>query len=503
MLLIGRKANAQIITTCCERSRACGVLPGMTLAHARALVPNGSNAEVLTPPHEPAQDITALKALAHWAIRFSPLVTPDPPDGLLLNVTGCARLYGSEPRLLKLLHTAFTRLRFRVRLACAPTIGGARAVARYGEQPNAIIQPGEERDALGPLPIECLRLDPEIIRGLHEVNIDRVDHLLAIPRRELTARFDRHLLRRLDQALGRVTEIIEPIRPPEPMIVERVFDGPVRKLEAILLAARELIDALSRCLLEDEAGAMHLRLTLKRSDVSPLALELRLSHPSRDAKHLWSLLGPKVENANLGFGVEEITLRVLQSRRLEHDQTESPCGSNVQQIKQLNHAAGTLIDTLSHRLGPDRTLILRASESHRPERVAERRTAMDGGMQAPAMGELTPDDRPSILLAQPERIDVMAMTPDGPPYWLRWRGIAHELMSAHGPQRIAGEWWRALVRSGEDRATRDYYRVQDGNGRWLWIYRSVRTNRKAASGGSSGGSSGAASGGWFLHGFWT
>jgi protein ImuB len=43
-------------------------------------------------------------------------------------------------------------------------------------------------------------------------------------------------------------------------------------------------------------------------------------------------------------------------------------------------------------------------------------------------------------------------------------------MRADGPERIAEEWWRPGA-AGEFDAIRDYYRVEDEEGRRFWLFR--------------------------------
>ena len=75
--------------------------------------------------------------------------------------------------------------------------------------------------------------------------------------------------------------------------------------------------------------------------------------------------------------------------------------------------------------------------------------------------------RPLRLFAKPEPIDVMAQVPDGPPLRFRWRRVLHAVARAEGPERIAMEWWRNQSR----KPTRDYFRVEDEDGRRFWLYR--------------------------------
>jgi protein ImuB len=467
----------QLVACCCPRAASRGVMPGMPLAEATSLLAGMATMEA---PWEPRRDAAALAALASWSIRFSPLAAPDPPDGLLLDVTGCRRLYPDERRLLNRVGNSLEQLGIRSRLAVAGTIGAAWALARFGAQERSVIEAGGERSAIEPLPIEALRLDPATVEALREVNIDRVGQLLAIPRLELAARFDERLLQRLDQAIGDRPEVIDPVRPGEPIVAERAFDGAVADLEPLLVAARELVDAASAALERVESGATWLVFTMVRLDASPVHAALRLCRPSREARHLWSLLRPRLEQMNLGCGVERIELCVRAARRLAHRQIEHTLAAGRSDAVAADRASGELIDTLTHRLGPERALRIRVVESHRPERVTQCVPAMDAATAASGPAAIAADDRPSRLLARPEPVEVMAMTPEGPPISIRRGGARRDIIAAHGPQRVSGEWWN----SGADQATRDYFKVQDSGGRWLWIFREPESRR------------------WFVHGEW-
>lgn len=485
ILLTSLDHGRQIVAHCCPRSAAKGVHPGMTLTHARALI---GNQPVVDQEHQPRRDAAALRALAHWAIRFTPLVAPDPPDGLLLDVSGCDRLYGGERRLLNVIGNTIERLGFAVRAACAGTIGCAWAVARFGSHDRAVIDPGAERAAAEPLPIHSLRIDDRTIAALREVNIDRMGDVLALPRLEIAVRFDDLLLRRIDQLLGDAAEVIEPIRPREPIRAERIFDGAVSDVEAMGIVSRELIEQAAAELTRQESGAMRMELELIRLDATPIRIPLRFSHPTRDVHHLWSLLRPRVEAVHMGFGIEQMTLTVTSSQRMAHAQQAAWSGASSASNAPQDQAAGQLIDLLTDRLGAARTLGITTTQSHRPERVAVHQPAMNGSasLRSPA-AVVVDEDRPSVLLDQPEAVEVMAVIPEGPPIWIRWRGMDHRILAAHGPQRIDDEWWiaqrhRQTTQLPDGR--RDYFKVQVETGRWLWIFRAAETGR------------------WHLHGEW-
>jgi len=471
------------VSRCCEQAAAAGVRAGLTVAHARALLPVG---DAIIMARQPERDQAALQSLARWALRFSPIVAADPPDGLRLDVAGCERLFGGEGRLLGLIADAVERLGFRTRVAMAPTFASAWAVARFGGADRPIVGAGDLRRVLADLPVAALRLEKRVVEALGEVGIERIGHLLDLPRSSLPARFGHELLVRLDKAVGRAVETIDPVRPVSPVVVERVFSGPVTQPEAIEITVRELVAELSGVLEQRECGARRIELRVDRFDAGPLSETLSLSRPSRDAKHLWSLLRPRVESINLGWGVERLCLAAPQLGRLPHEDQAWGWADEAVDDRKLDHAFGELLDTLGNRLGQDRVVRAEPVASHLPER-AERKTP--GEKNTPekntpgviSAAEITPGvfDRPSLLLERPEPVEVIAMTPDGPPSWFRWRGIEQRVTASAGPERLATEWWR-----GPSPATRDYFKVQDEHGRWLWIYRIVESGR------------------WFVHGLW-
>lgn len=488
IVLITTDRQREVIAACCEQSSACGVTIGMTLAHARALL---QGTPIIERRFDPLSDERALHPLARWAIGFTPLVAPDPPDGLLMNITGCERLHRGETQLAHKMARALVRLGIHARIACASTIGCAWAAARFAHTP-CIIDAGDERQFISTLPIEALRLDAATVTGLHEVGVERVEHLLGISRSQLVTRFGAPVLTRIDQALGERHETLNAITPHEPIIAERIFDGPVVDLEAIFITVRDLIHEVAGALAREEAGVTELALTLTRVDASPIHLKLRTSRPSRDAKHVWSLLQPRIEKVHLGYGVDSVTLRVAMSQHIAHEQlTAGASGGQKDEAvcrDGLDREAGQLIDTLAHRLGPQRALTMQVHESHQPQRVARYVNLLSDEAKPRRASQplVASSDRPSQLLPTPEAIDVMAVAPEGPPVWMRWRGDEHRIINAIGPERLVEEWWFAS--DGDATGTvggKDYFKVQIESGRWLWVFHQLESNR------------------WFVHGAWT
>ena len=480
ILLHRTVADRQLVVQACEAAAATGVRPEMTVAQARALLPEGRDVHVQT--HDADREAAALRALAVWAQRhFSPIVAVEPPDGLRLDITGCQRLFRGERPLLARFSHGVRRLGFHVHAAIASTGGCAWAMARYGAQGR--VGAGRERAALAGLPVAALRVEADTVAALRELGVDRIGDLYALPRDALTCRFGDGLLRRLDQALGAADERLTPVRPVVPVTVERVFDGPVKQLEAVTLATQELVETLAAKLQRIEAGARRLELTAERVDAPDVRESITFSRPSRDPRHLWSLLRPRVETLHLGYGVEGLQLTAAATGGLAHEQaTRWGAGDDG---SGGDTAWGRFLDTLGERFGWSAAWHASLVQSHVPERAyrldVARSTRTPQREPAP---EPSPSPRPPRLLEQPEPIDIIALAPDGPPARMRWGDETTRIVESHGPERIAWEWWRDDPPGGRFHGTRDYWAVQNEHGRWLWIYRHLGT------------------GGWFVQGEW-
>ena len=494
ILLVETIANRQVVIHGCEGAAEAGVRAGMTLAHARALL---GPVAVRVRPARPQRDGEALRALALWATRFAPAVAPDPPDGLLADISGCQFLFRGERRLIQMIRQAVQRLGFHARLAAAPTFGCAWAVARFGTRGMRIVSEEELRDALRPLPIAALRVGPDTEADLSEVGIERIGDLFAVPRAAFPSRFGNEPLLRLDQATGEALEMIRPVQHTEPPRVERLFAGPVQKLEAIELTVRQLLDELAARLQDRESGAQRLDLELKRFETGPLRLSATLSRPSRDVRHLWSLLRPRVEKANLGHGVERVRITASHTGTLRHQQHRCLDGEDSGEIEG---AFGRLLDIMAGRIGPDRVVRMEPARTHIPERIYRPQPACGDACGAACLGGGTTSgdpsggDRPSVLFDPPQPILVIAVTPDGPPSRLRWNGREHRIVATIGPQRIGEEWWRGRHEGKTETSdpsqvpsclsARDYFKVSDEGGRWLWVFRDHASSQ------------------WFVHGQW-
>ncbi len=447
----------------------------MTLTHARSLL-HGMNIHVMD--HTPAEDREALRKLARWMHRFSPLVAADYPDGVLVDIAGCERVFGGERPLVDKVYYALKQLGLRACVALAPTFGCAWAVARYGVCLQTFVPHDTLEATLAPLPIAGLRVEPKTCAALSDVSIERIGQLFTIPRAELVARFDGTLLKRLDQALGRKHETITPLWPETRDVAAHEFNAPVVRASIIQNVTKKLLADLLKQLERREHGLMRFKGTVQRSGLPPAILSLALSYPTRDERHVWKLLEPKLERTHLGRGVLCIELEAERTAPVVCDQLSlSP---DLEPDKTCSEAdLGILLDQLTNRLGTQAVATIQPCETHVPER------AFTGRPLSMLQHARSPDaatydaPRPSQLFHRPERVRVLALVPDGPPAWMQWRGWASNVQVSFGPERITLPWW-----SDDSVSVRDYFAVQTDAGRWFWLFRECN------------------SGQWFIHGEW-
>jgi protein ImuB len=441
-----------------------GARPGARLTDARALDPS-----LIAVPADVEGDAALVKRLARWAGRWSPLVEVD-GDGLRLDVTGVAHLFGGEAGLVRDIRKRFAALGLTARVAIAPTAAAAWALSHFG---------GEE---LAPLHVSALRLDPDTVRTLERLGLKTIGALMDVPRLALARRFRGadSVVDALDRLSGRKPEPLTaaPADPPPRALIK--LEEPATHPEAATQALERLVPMLVRELERRHLGARRLSLTGYRVDGSVAAAAVATAIPSREPRHLLRLLADKATALNPEFGFDAFALTAEWAEQLGAAQdslVEEPSGE-----REL----ARLVDRLTVKLGPGRVRRPQPHESHLPERASgwisaisssprfrgkvareARRRGPSTSFAGPPPLQMQGRMRPQRLLDRPEAIDVIYATPEGMPRRFVWRRAVHDIARVEGPERIAPEWWR----SPSSARLRDYYRVEDAEGRRYWIYR--------------------------------
>ncbi len=534
LVTVARDGNRRTLAAVDVVASGLGLCAGMKLAQAQALVP-----DLAVHEHDPDGDAATLLRLAGWCLRYAPLAATDPPDGLWVDVTGSAHLHGGEARLLHDLVRRLTRSRptnpdpapspectpkrdqsnrplppselphegLATRIAIADTPAVAHAMARFGGQPICVVPPGAA--ILDNLPIEALRLPPDVAASLRRMGFDRIGPLAAAARAPLVRRFGSRLATRLDQASGKLFEPIEPVVPPGLIQARLSFVEPLLTAEAFATVIARLTVQVCAEMERAGSGAHRLDLWFERVDGTAQAVRVGSVRPTRDARHWGRMLDERLERVDPGLGVEAMRLVATATDALSFTQMSAPLAAAAPRTSASLASAclaedrlpapatetsqmdisplvdiAPLVDRLINRLGEQRVYRLEPTQSDVPERSVRRVAALSTGTGASWPADLP---RPIRLLSPPQPVDAMTLRPDHPPVAFTWRRVRHRVRHADGPERIAGEWWK---RDGEMHSVRDYYQVEVEDGRRFWLF------RRGESGDTEIGDTR-----WFLHGF--
>lgn len=505
IVLTGSVSGQRVVARACPVARQAGVATDMTLQLAKALI---SSTSVYYEEYNPTRDIEALHTLAVWCLRFSPHVGLDTElcgsrhaaphtmqmknesscishlhYGIVIDLTGTTRLHGDLESLSHSIHDLF---KGSARVALAPTIGAVWALSRFGNiSPHIIHSIPALRDVVRDLPLSALRIDDTSRSLLGDVGIFTIGELLELPRHSLSHRFGRQVVCRLAQLLGGLEESFYTVKPTKRYIQRRVFEPPLANKMAVAAAIGALFNKLINSLRASGTVAKLFSLTLTDTTGHSLHKEFPLASASNDQKHLSTILQPIIDSMRFCGELREMLLEAHEVVGMQTEQ-ESFSSPHDNDSNNLSRSRGELLNSFSVRIGKERIAYARLRHSHIPEIAC----AYQSFRETPTLtrvNDITPHygslERPPVLFVPPEPITTIAMLPDKPPSWIRWRGSNLTIVSGIGPERIAPEWWRKDLQRDEF-TERDYFRIQDNSGRWLWIYREVATQK------------------WFAHGVW-
>jgi protein ImuB len=460
--------NRVVITAANALAEAQGIFKTMVLADAKALYPS-----LYVMDDKPPLATQLADRIAEWCIRFTPAAAPDYPNGILLDASGCTHLWGGEEAYLKDIIKRLTQRGYTVRAAMADTIGCAWAMARYSNQ--LIIEKGKQTEALLNLPVIALRIDEETNEVLQKLGLRKISDVISIPAKSLRRRFGNLLLQRLRQAIGEEEENIIPVYPLEVYQERLPCIEPIKTKEGIEIALQHLLTNLCNRLSKEGKGLRKAFFRAYQLDGGTSGIEITTNQPSQKVEHLFHLFGIKIFAIEPKEGIELFLLEatVVEEAPIKQEGLWQT-GSGILDGEVLD-----LMDRFSNRLGIESVQRFLPTEHYWPERSFKRAADLN---EKPSTGWKLDRPRPLQLLNPPELIQVTAPVPDYPPLNFRHKGELHIIVNADGPERIEQEWW---IQEGEHR---DYYAVEDKEGKRYWLFRSGHYNNIRLPK-------------WYLHGF--
>lgn len=440
------------ITAVSVAAQAQGIYVGMAVADGRALA---SGLQVLD--HEPGMGQKLLIALGYWCIHYTPVAAVDLPDGLLLDVSGCAHLWGGEIKYAEDIQNRLKGLGYTVHIAIAGTIGAAWALARYQRQAIVLAASGEEKKALSPLPPAALRLETTVVERLQKLGLYTIGHFINMQRSALRRRFGAVLIDRMDQALGWKEEPLIPLQPIEPYRERLSCLEPIITRSGIEIALKQLLHTLCERLIKGDKGLRKAVFKAYRIDGEIRQIEIGTHLPSQQPAHLFKLFELKINQIEPASGIEQFVLEAPVVEKAMHDP------GMLWHNHTLNDGRlAELLDRLTGKLGKGIVHRYLPAEHFWPERSVKEAQELH---EQPATVWASDRPRPVRLLPAPEPVEVTAPIPDYPPMNFCHKGILHIIKKADGPERIEREWW---IDQGMHR---DYYVVEDEKGERFWLFR--------------------------------
>lgn len=453
--------GAQRLVAVCPRAKRLGLVPGLTLADARARIP-----DLWVEEADRHADADLLERIAEDCDRYSPVIMTDAPDGLLIDITGCAHLFGGEAGLRGVFSDRLRRSGIHVRTVIAGAPDAARALARHGR--IAIVPPGEDAKAVRPLPVAALDLEDDHRIAILRAGLKTIGDIADRPSLAFAARFGEKMTLRVRRVLGEADPPLTPRRPAPTLWAERRFVEPIGRAEDVEAVIADLLTEAVAKLSERREGGRVFEASFFRADGAIRRIAVETGRPVRDGKAILRLFREKLDALadpiDPGFGFDIIRLALPVTEPLD---TLQP-GLDGHAIETDDVA--DLADRLSTRFGQERVLRFVPEDTYNPDRAARPVPAAFNPLTSPVWPAPEKDEpplRPVQMFNPPQPVEAAARVPDGPPLHFNWRRKKHIVVLAEGPERIAPEWWLT-----SETAARDYYRVEDVEGRRFWLFRS-------------------------------
>jgi protein ImuB len=401
------------------------------------------------------EGLEKLQRLALCAQRYTPQVSIELPDAVLLEVQGSLHLFAGVDGMQRALGVECRRLGLQAVLTFAPTPLAALALARAGGA-RAILDMAQLIGQLASLPLTTLRWPEEVLERLGHAGVRTIGAALRLPRGGFARRFGAAQLASLDALTGRAPDLRTASKAPERFRRRGEPGCELTSRTAIMAALAPLCTALGRFLTARQSGIMQLECRLAHRHVPATRCVLRLAAPAADGERLAELLAERLGTLSLPEPVRACELR--SGRLLPYAPERRSLWQPGEQGGSAGSEAPGLIERLRARLGPEAVHGLTLLPAHRPECA----WAVTGPPAARASRHAVPDchaaaaaARPLWLLPVPQRLSMCGGLP-------RRRG-ALRLMT--DPERIESGWWDGRA------VARDYYVAVDGHGVRLWVFR--------------------------------
>jgi protein ImuB len=396
-------------------ARAAGLRPAITVAQARALIP-----DLIVKCPSSAAERSAADALLDVAESISPVVEEGAPGCVWLDLTGIERLYhyskdrdveisdpsgkaqrsrvhqrsraerakefatcASNDDVENSIAQELIRRARRIRLEAAAGIGANKEIAHLAARCGGarVIAAGMEREFLDWLPLDLLELDPngrgeEVELMLKRLGIRRLGDIARLDSRAIGSRLGRNgvQLARLARGEGSATVIARPRT--ETFAEAAEFDYGIDHLEPLGFVLHAILKQLTARLQMRGLAAGDLRLALELADHRHDNRHIPVAAATIEARSLLTLVKLHLEKSPPAAAVEAVRLTVeARARRPVQNDLFLPAAPAPDRLEAA-------IARIAALCGPECVGTLVPADSHRPEAVRLTRFAPPSALLA-------------------------------------------------------------------------------------------------------------------------
>jgi protein ImuB len=459
--IVDLERNGKVVRACDAAAAAAGVRPGMSINSALALLPS-----LHTLARDTRRERHTLEAVARRGLNYTPRVSLEPPDGVLLEVRGSLRLFGGARRLCELLQadlakTSGVTVRFAITPAPLASLWFAREVR--SSLPVLIRRREELPSRLASLPLACTRWPDRSQQLLGTMGVRTIGECLRLPRDGFARRLGAALLAMLDRATGRVPEPRAGFAAREKFATRRDLEPEICDTERLGRALEPLLEELCRFLRERGRAVQALELQLQHREAAVTRIRLRFVQPmGAQPQRIAELLRERLARVELPQPVR--TVRLVSGPLVE--MTAVPTEIFADDRRESGANVPQLVERLRARLGVAAVHGIACVPEHRPESawraIEPAHTGRERRKDGNSMQLNGPTDlRPLWLLDEPQP-------------------CSSPLEFEEGPECLESGWW-----DGQD-ISRDYFVARNRQGMRLWVFRHRRDADPC---------------GWFVHGY--
>ncbi|MFT5208603.1 MAG: protein ImuB [Flavobacterium sp.] len=472
-----------------ELAQAIGIQLGNNMDTAYSL-----SDQLITFERNEDKETSTLAYLAQWAYQFTPKVSIKSPGCLLLDISGCLKLFKGLDNLIKKVTNSLNNLGFQAVLSINSSPLSALLMAKA--QSKILINTDKQKlkHSIGDVSIQYLQADQKIITALKKMGIATLQDLLSLPPSGLSRRFGTDFSDYLQRLVDNKADPQNIINPSTQFSSTINFLFDVTNLSSLVFPVKRLLIELSDFLSARQLCINHFTWHLSHrnssSDPEP-AINLRkmsisLASPINEYNAFFALTQLKLDQINNIKAVDSITLSVSHFHTVEAYNEmlfqDSTYLVNKYSSHDISDKHSQLLNILNAKLGPEQCFGLSQANDHRPEKAWKARAIRNKEPtrnKEPSWAQASLP-RPSFLLNTPKAFKVLEKRPSLEIKSLEMKrltvkglgagGIAGELTLLKGPERIDYGWWDQAM---DKPLTRDYYIACQEDGSLYWIFQYV------------------------------